>query len=77
MKLGLQIRHYPIYDLPRWAVLVVDKKWNSDAEHDASDDTLVRYGSDPYAATRLAITRAAAQIQLAREAAPSTGGEHG
>ena len=62
VQLGLQIRHYPIYDTPRWAVLVVDKKWNSDAERDVSDEELVRYGDDPCAATRRAIVRAAAAI---------------
>lgn len=62
VMLGLQIRHYPIYDTPRFAVLVVDRKWNSDAERDASDDTMMHYDGDPFAATRRAIVRAAAAM---------------
>ena len=62
VKLGLQIRQYPIYDTPRFAAYVCEKKWSSDAERDIGEDAIEHYNGDPCAATRRAIVRAAAEI---------------
>jgi len=62
VKLGIQIRQYPIYDTPRFAAYACEAKWDSDAQRAAGSDALVNYDGDPYAATRRAIVRAAAAI---------------
>lgn len=62
VKLGLSIRHYPIFATPKFAVLACEKRWSADAERDIGCEDIQRYDGDPYAATRLAITRAAAEI---------------
>ena len=62
VKLGLQIRHYPIFEPEKFAVLVVRRAWNADAERDISRDEMLHYLGDPYAATRRAIVRAAAAM---------------
>lgn len=62
VNLGIQIRQYPIYDTPRFAALACEAKWSSDAERQVGAEALVNYEGDPYAATRRAIVRAAAEI---------------
>lgn len=62
VKLGIQIRQYPIYDQPRFAVLACEAKWDSDAQRAAGAEALEHYEGDPYTATRRAIVRAAAEI---------------
>jgi hypothetical protein len=62
VKLGIQIRQYPIYETPRFAAYACESKWDSDAQMKIGPEALVQYAGDPYAATRLAIVRAAAQM---------------
>lgn len=75
VTLGLQIRQYPIYDTPRFAAYVCERKWSSDAERDIGKESIEQYNGDPYAATRRAIVRAAAEI--GRGAAGVGAGEKG
>jgi len=62
VKLGLHITQYPIYDEPKHSAIA---KKSARLLDDTCVDTCVGievYDSDPYAATRRAITRAAAEI---------------
>ena len=62
VKLGLHITQYPIYDEPKHSAIA---KKSARLLDDTCVDMCVGievYGSDPYAATRRAITRAAAEI---------------
>lgn len=61
-KLGLHITQYPIYDEPKHSAIA---KKSARLLDDTCVDTCVGievYDSDPYAATRRAIVRAAAEI---------------
>lgn len=62
VKLGIQIRQYPIYDTPRFAAYACEPKWDSDAQKNIGAEALVQYDGDQYAATRRAIVRAAAAL---------------
>lgn len=63
VKLGLSFAHYPIYEQPKHAVIVYRRTLGDDGEsHVTEAEALERYCGDPCAATRLAITRAAAEI---------------
>ncbi len=62
VKLGLHVMQYPIYDEPKHSAIA---KKSARLLDDTCVDMCVGievYGSDPYAATRRAITRAAAEI---------------
>ena len=62
VKLGLHITQYPIYDEPKHSAIA---KKSARLLDDTCVDMCVGievYGSDPYAATRRAIVRAAAEI---------------
>ena len=68
VKLGLHVMQYPIYDEPKHSAIA---KKSARLLDDTCVDMCVGievYGSDPYAATRLAITRAAAEIGRQMEA---------
>lgn len=67
VKLGIQIRQYPIYDTPRFAAYACEPKWDSDAQKNIGAEALVQYDGDQYAATRRAIVRAAAAISESKE----------
>lgn len=60
VKLGLCITQYPIYAEPKHSVLVKRPQLRDD-DRDRIEEVAV-YDSDPYAATRRAIVRAAAAI---------------
>lgn len=62
VKLGIQVRQYPIYDQPRFAAYACEAKWDADAQRSVGAESLVNYDGDPCAATRRAIVRAAAAI---------------
>lgn len=62
VKLGIQIRQYPIYDTPRFAAYACEAKWSSDAEKNIGSEAMEKYEGDPYAATRRCIVRAAAAM---------------
>lgn len=62
VKLGIQIRQYPIYDTPRFAAYACEPKWDSDAQKNIGAEALVQYDGDQYAATRRAIVRTAAAL---------------
>lgn len=62
VRLGIQIRQYPIYDTPRFAAYACESKWDSDAQKNIGPEALVQYDGDPYASTRRAIVRAAAAL---------------
>jgi len=63
VKLGLQVTQYPIYEMPKHSVVVRPGIWNSDANMaDDRHSAVEAYDGDPYAATRRAITRAAASL---------------
>lgn len=62
VKLGIQIRQYPIYETPRFAAYACESKWDSEAQMKIGPEALVQYDGDHYAATRRAIVRAAAQM---------------
>jgi len=67
VKLGLHVMQYPIYDEPKHSAIA---KKSARLLDDTCVDTCVGievYGSDPYAATRRAITRAAAEIGRQKE----------
>ena len=69
VKLGLHVMQYPIYDEPKHSAIA---KKSARLLDDTCVDTCVGievYDSDPYAATRLAITRAAAEIGRQKEEA--------
>ena len=62
VKLGLHVMQYPIYDEPKHSAIA---KKSARLLDDTCVDTCVGievYDSDPYAATRRAIVRAAAEI---------------
>ena len=62
VKLGLHVMQYPIYDEPKHSAIA---KKSARLLDDTCVDMCVGievYDSDPYAATRRAITRAAAEI---------------
>ena len=62
VKLGLHVMQYPIYDEPKHSAIA---KKSARLLDDTCVDMCVGievYGSDPYAATRRAIVRAAAEI---------------
>lgn len=62
VKLGIQIRQYPIYDQPRFAAYACEARWDCDAQKQVGAEALVKYDGDPCAATRRAIVLAAAEI---------------
>ena len=67
VKLGLHITQYPIYEEPKHSAIA---KKSARLLDDTCVDMCVGievYGSDPYAATRRAITRAAAEIGRQKE----------
>jgi len=67
VKLGLHVMQYPIYDEPKHSAIA---KKSARLLDDTCVDTCVGievYDSDPYAATRRAITRAAAEIGRQKE----------
>ena len=67
VKLGLHVMQYPIYDEPKHSAIA---KKSARLLDDTCVDMCVGievYGSDPYAATRRAITRAAAEIGRQKE----------
>jgi len=69
VKLGLHVMQYPIYDEPKHSAIA---KKSARLLDDTCVDMCVGievYGSDPYAATRRAITRAAAEIGRQKEEA--------
>jgi hypothetical protein len=57
VKLNLAITPYPIYNNPKHSVLAQLKNLD-----DSRFEVMEMHGTDPYAATRRAITRAAAEI---------------
>ena len=67
VKLGLHVMQYPIYDEPKHSAIA---KKSARLLDDTCVDMCVGievYGSDTYAATRRAITRAAAEIGRQKE----------
>ena len=57
VKLNLAVTPYPIYNNPKHSVLAQLKNLD-----DSRFEVMEMHGTDPYAATRRAITRAAAEI---------------
>ncbi len=65
VKLGLSVEPYPIYQPEKHSVVVKQRR-QSDTMREANPTQVTElYGGDPYAATRRAITRAAAEIAKA------------
>ena len=64
VKLGLNIMPYPIYTDPKHSVIVQKKAMPVPEDEDQRNfmDAIEIYETDPYAATRRAIVRAAAEI---------------
>lgn len=64
VKIGLQVKQYPIYETPKFAAYVCEAKWRPDAiQLEVCAESLEQYiNGDPYAATRRAVVRAAASI---------------
>lgn len=74
VKLGLSFAHYPIYEQPKHAVIVYRRTLGDDGEsHVTEAEALERYCGDPCTATRLAITRAAAEIGRQMQSAEGAG----
>lgn len=70
VKLGLAVIPYPIYEQPKHSVIAKVYK-DSHAIYRGGEGRIEQielYGDDPAAATRLAITRAAAEIGKSMEA---------
>ena len=62
VKLGISITPYPIYNADRHSVICKQRR-KSDTMREANPTEVIElYGNDPYAATRRAIVRAAAEI---------------
>lgn len=61
VKLGLQLLPYPIYKNPKFACIAQIASLDADNEREISE--IEKYGDDPYAATRRAIVRAAAELE--------------
>lgn len=63
MKLGLNILPYPVYSEPKHSVIAQKKRLpHFDEEEPVEISEIELYNDDPYAATRRAIVRAAAEI---------------
>jgi hypothetical protein len=54
---GIAVTPYPVYEWPKHSVIASRKSLE-----DSRSEVVERYGNDPLAATRRAITRAAAEI---------------
>ena len=67
VKLGLSITPYPIYNLERHSVIVKQRRASDTLREPNPTEVAEVYNGDPLSATRRAITRAAAEIQLAKE----------
>lgn len=64
IKLGITVTPYPIYENPKHSVIADIKIMNVILREGAAKEKfhVEIYGSDPYAATRRAITKVAAEI---------------
>ena len=65
VKLGIKVMPYPVYDSPKHSVCASRRSLappDDDENTYVGPDCIEVYGSDPYAATRRAIVRAAAEI---------------
>ena len=65
VKLGLSVEPYPIYQPEKHSVVVKQRRWSDTMREANPTEVLESYGDDPYAATRRAITRAAAEVAKA------------
>lgn len=62
VKLGLSVEPYPIYQPEKHSVVVKQRRQSDTMREANPTEVLESYGGDPHAATRRAITRAAAEI---------------
>ena len=68
VALGISVTPYPIYNEDvRHSVLAKQRRRSDTLRETNPTEVIELYGDDPFAATRRAITRAAAAIQLAKE----------
>ena len=62
VKLGISITPYPIYQPEKHSVIAKQRRVSDTMREANPSEVLEMYGKDPYAATRRAIVRAAAEI---------------
>lgn len=67
VKLGLSITPYPIYNLERHSVIVKQRRASDTLREPNPTEVAEVYNGDPLSATRRAIVRAAAEVQLSKE----------
>jgi hypothetical protein len=78
VSLGISITPYPIYaEDARHSVLAKQRRRSDTLRETNPTEVIELYRDDPCAATRRAITRAAAEIQLAKESGNENSYVHG
>ena len=62
VKLGISITPYPVYSTEHHSVICKQRRKSDTMREKNPTEVIELYGNDPYAATRRAIVRAAAEI---------------